>query len=240
MNYLTNAGSSLCTKTVIFLLLKMRRLTKKACQKNFLPCTQCLLYDHQLTPCTLAVNFATISPCISLVHLLPPPLGNLTRSGLSACCCYSLFFSIRTTTSPSMCVFILFCHKSLFVTLFLIPPGNIMPVTLKTVMDELNVKEKFTTMAMCPNCHTFMPAVTDPYDACTATYELCNASIYPKVSSAGIPQSVFNRLSWLVLKKPKKPMPLLSVPFHLLSSLIADFVAHTEIEHECKVWKTSP
>lgn len=139
------------------------------------------------------------------------------------------------------CDLILFCLKTIFVALGFIKPRDSMPVTLTTALGRLDITDRFTTMAVCPECRTFTPAVIDPFEASKAKCKMCKQGLYPKRNSPGYPSSLFEGTARLVLRyKPKKAVPLLSAPFRAFSEALVDFLARAGIEEECEVWKTTP
>ncbi|KAF8587023.1 hypothetical protein K439DRAFT_1614695 [Ramaria rubella] len=92
----------------------------------------------------------------------------------------------------------------------------------------------FSIFVCCPGCHTSVTTHLIPQDESELSCASCGHNLYN-----GLPPNYFD-LSWEAQKRLKKsPTPKVVIPMVLLSSLIADFLAHNGLENECKSWLSS-
>ncbi|KII89951.1 hypothetical protein PLICRDRAFT_571426 [Plicaturopsis crispa FD-325 SS-3] len=125
------------------------------------------------------------------------------------------------------CALVLFTLNSIFVLLGILPLSGQMPVTLHTVINRLDITDKFTIHPICKGCHR----IYAPGIAADSICKTCRTPLFKKASPFA-----WRRLATHV--RPS-PTPVSAAPIHLLSDQLADMLSRRpDIEAQCDEWKS--
>ncbi|KZT22790.1 hypothetical protein NEOLEDRAFT_1070879, partial [Neolentinus lepideus HHB14362 ss-1] len=122
------------------------------------------------------------------------------------------------------CLLILFTMCCIFISMGAIEPDDLMPITYKSIIHGLALKDRFQIHLACTKCHCLFPANLPP----EAKYPGCNIPLFMCRNA-----SILERLKG---QAPPRPPPARAVPLSLLSSFLVDFLADENIECICDQW----
>ncbi len=116
---------------------------------------------------------------------------------------------------------ILFVMRKIFIATQLVPSDSKMPITLTTVMNHLELNDRFQIFPACDSCHRIFKTTISRDASCPD----CDNALFLGVKS--------NMFQQLMGRLPPAPVPKLAVPLVPLSSLLVDFLNNAENESEC-------
>ncbi|KAF8834588.1 hypothetical protein BDN67DRAFT_914663, partial [Paxillus ammoniavirescens] len=123
------------------------------------------------------------------------------------------------------CALVLQCFSMILLTLGMLDPTSPLPITLNTVIQRLDLCDRFVIYPVCIHCQRVYPTDTLVNALCSE----CDNCLFKPVS---------NKLYRMVTgHKPQPPPPACAAPIHLPSSLLIDFLASAENENACESWR---
>jgi hypothetical protein len=126
------------------------------------------------------------------------------------------------------CGILLFCFRTIFIALKLIHLDDDMPITLNTVIKQLDLQDCFTILPVCSKCHHLFAPSIPTSSVCPS----CNNPLF-NLATQSLFQKVLNRTL-------PNPPPILAVGVTPLSSLLVDFLAEPGNEAAVDMWRDSP
>jgi hypothetical protein len=131
------------------------------------------------------------------------------------------------------CDILLYVLATLLPMFHVLPEGESMPTTLKTVLKRLDLKDRFNVYPSCKGCHKIFVEVVEQTD--TFTCPTCHTHIF----SSPDPSLVNNLLESLNYRKPKqiKATPKQVVVFRPLSDLVVDFLQRDGAVAKMDAWR---
>ncbi|KAF8839069.1 hypothetical protein BDN67DRAFT_878520, partial [Paxillus ammoniavirescens] len=123
------------------------------------------------------------------------------------------------------CALILQCFSVVLLTLCMLEPTSPIPMTLNTIINHLDLGDRFVVYPVCIYCHRIYPTDTLVNALCSE----CDNRLFKLVSNR-----VFRMVTGC---KPQPPPPTCATPIQLPSSLLTDFLASADNENACETWK---
>jgi predicted Zn-ribbon and HTH transcriptional regulator len=132
----------------------------------------------------------------------------------------------RHHVSFRACSLLLFTLSLIFLHLSLTSSENRIPFTLDTVLNKLQLEDRFAILPTCNSCQRPFQRVIPSDSQCPD----CKSDLFTAPSA-----TLFRRLTG---KAPPRPPPKLSVPVRSLSSLLTDAFAHGPLEDHVQEWQS--